>query len=314
MKNQDCNCQKSTSHSKHNGTINDFYSLRNCCPALQLTIPDDLIENHRKFVSAPLDDANHCSIPFLAFRNGYLAEFTRPIHRFALDSIKLRSNLTNQYKSDFRETWILGADELSRYKKSRNYLSRLGELHFAQWLEGQQWEITNLEMYGGNFDVEGTQNDVGATSFEVKFLSRREVVFELINDSFANPRTHSLGVYSPIDYLLFRLHEAAHQLQKANTKKIAVAIIEDYDLSYKIPLKENWINWKQPVFLKKDSEIQDFLNARYAENPNLDSDLTASISTLSEIWILRYNDNFELHREHKILISQAQCTGSGLET
>jgi len=302
IQDQACSCSVHSVPSELNEQITDFYDLRNSCPALKLTIPDGIVQEHLKFTISKPDGAHHCSIPFLAYRRGCLVDFTKSLHRFALDGNKLQKEVTAQYKSDLRETWIFETDEISRFKKARSYLSRLAELDFARWLESQQWHVSNLEMYGGQFDVEGLQKGGIATTFEVKFLAQREVLFELNLASFTNPTTGWLGVYSPIDYLLFRLHEAARKLQEANTKRIAVAIVSDYDISYKIPLSEGWIDWASPKFLKRDSEIQQFLSAEYAMNQNLDTDLRTSISKLDEIWVLRYKDISRLHLEHRIIV------------
>jgi hypothetical protein len=158
-------------------------------------------------------------------------------------------------------------------------------------------------MYGGPFDVEGLGKDDIAASFEIKFLAQREVLFELTRASFTNPTAGGLGVYSPVDYLIFRLYEAARKLQETDAKRIAVAIVSDYDISYKIPLSEGWIDWANPGFLKRDSEIQVFLSDQYAKNRNLDADLRSYISALNEIWVLRYKDTFELQLEHRIRVS-----------
>jgi len=107
-------------------------------------------------------------------------------------------------------------------------------------------------------------------------------------------------MYSPLDYLLFRLYEAARQLQNTHTNRIAVAIVSDYDVSYKIPLSEKWIDWESPSFLKRDPEIHAFLSAQYVSNPNLDADLKTLIAGLNEIWILRYKGPFDLERMHRI--------------
>lgn len=304
VRDQSCSCSVHSVPSELDEQIAAFYDLRNACSALKLTIPDEILQEHFKFTTSKSDGAHHCSIPFLAYRHGCLADFTKSLHRFALDGNKLRKEVTTQYKSDLRETWGLGSDEISRFKKGRNYLSRLAELDFARWLESQQWHVSNLEMYGGQFDVEGLQKGGVTTTFEVKFLAQREVLFELNLASFTNPTAGSLGVYSPIDYLLFRLHEAACKLQKTDARRIAVAIVSDYDLSYKIPLSEGWIDWLNPRFLKRDSEIQQFLSAEYAKNQNLDADLITSISSLNEIWVLRYKDTFELHLEHRMIVPQ----------
>lgn len=300
---QACSCLINSVPSHLDEQITSFYNLRGDCPVLQLTIPDEIAQAHLKFVAAEPDEAYHCSVPFLAFRRGCLADFTKSLHKFAVNDRKLRTEVTAQYKSDLRETWVLETDEISRFRKARNYLSRLAELDFARWLEGQRWRISNLEMYGGPFDVEGLGKDGIPASFEIKFLAQREVLFELTRASFTNPTAGGLGVYSPVGYLIFRLYEAARKLQETDAKRIAVAIVSDYDISYKIPLSEEWIDWANPGFLKRDSEIQVFLSDQYAKNRNLDADLRSYISALNEIWVLRYKETFELQLEHRIRVS-----------
>ena len=267
-------------------------------------IPDELSERHLNFTTEVSDAANHCSEPFLAYRRGCLAEFTNSLHRFAFDGTDSRI-IMKQYISDLRENWVLEDNDISRFKKARIYRSRLAEIDVARWLETQQWQISNLEMYGGEFDIEGSDNDHVPTAFEVKFLAQREVLFELSRASFMNPIVVRLGVYSPMDYLLFRLYEAARQLQNTRANRIAIAVVSDYDVSFKIPLSEGWIDWNNPSFLKRDSEIHEFLLKEYMRNPNLDTEIKTFLTGLSEIWILRYKEgSFELQREHRILLSQ----------
>ena len=291
---QTCVCSSHLLQSEFEKQIDGFYQLRKSCPALQLTISDQMLEQHIAFTKSPPDASHHSSVPFLAYRSGLLGDFTKSLHRFVIGK-----EISNQYKSDLRETWVLESDEISRFKKFRNYQSRLAELDFAKWLEAEQWEISNLEAYDGRFDVEAKSSTQEVVNFEVKFLAQREIVFESIRDSFANPTVARLAVYSPVDYLLFRLYEAAQQLKDSTAHSIAVAIVEDYQLSFKIPLSENWIDWNNPQFLKRDSEISAFLEEKYKENSNLNADLITAIKSLDEIWILHYNNNFELELLHR---------------
>ena len=291
---QTCVCSSHLLQSEFEKQIDGFYQLRKSCPALQLTISDKILEQHIAFTKSPPDASHHSSVPFLAYRRGLLGDFTKSLHRFVIGK-----EITNQYKSDLQETWVLESDEISRFKKFRNYQSRLAELDFAKWLEAEQWEISNLEAYDGRFDVEAKSSTQEVVNFEVKFLAQREIVFESIRDSFANPTVARPDLCSPVDYLLFRLYEAAQQLKDSLAQHIAVAIVKDYQLSFKIPLSENWIDWNNPQFLKRNSEISAFLEEKYKENSNLDADLITAIKSLDEIWILRYNNNFELELLHR---------------
>jgi hypothetical protein len=185
--NQPCSCSLRTVPSQVEEQIDAFYQLRSACPVLRLTIPDDLAAEHLQFTRTEPDSAYHCSVPFLAFRRTCLPEFTASLHKFAVAGSDVRRDVTDQYLADLRETWVFENDETSRFRKARNYLSRLAELDFALWLESQDWHVSNLEMYGGAFDVEAHSENGVATKFEVKFLAQREVLFELNHASFTTP-------------------------------------------------------------------------------------------------------------------------------
>ena len=279
-----------------------FYELREACQALRMSIPEGIVNEHRAFTTADLDDANHASVPFLAYRRGRLLAFTEALHELAIEAGGFRREVTTQYRRDLQETWLLEKDSISRFKKSRNYLSRLTELEFALWLRKELWRLNQLELYGGNFDIEANSPEQVATAFEVKFLAQREVVFELNRAAFQTTTAGHLGVYSPVDYLVFRLFEAAVKLKESSARRIAVAIVSDYQISYQIPLSENWVDWKRPKFLRRDTEIDEFLAKQYAANPGLDADMESAIPLLGEIWIMHYNAK-GLELAHRIEIS-----------
>ena len=297
---ENCSCADRTLPAVPQERAPAFYGRREHCPALKLTIPDSLLEKHCEFSTSPADSAYHCSVPLLAYCLGHLPEFTDLIHRYLLEGINYRSSLTSQYKSDIRETWVLESDSTARYRAARLYQSRIAELSFARWLERSGWEISSLEAYGGAFDVSAVSPAGQVVDFEIKFLAQREVVFELNRASFQSPVAGWLGMYSPIDYLLFRIYEAARQLARSNSTRIAVAIVKDYQVSYKIPLTENWIDWTNPTFLRRDSEIDAFLARQYEINQNLDIDLRRAIAEVDEVWILKDGEPFDLALAHQL--------------
>lgn len=284
--------------------ISAFYELRSACAALHsVVIPDNTLTRHRAFTESAPDAANHSSVPFLAFCNGYLAQFTAPLHRFVLDESVHKGRVTQQYSTDLCEKWMFEQDELSRFIKSRSFVARWMELRFALWLESMRWTIRNLELYGANVDIDALSPQQLTVAFEVKYLAPREEVFEFALESFANPLVARLSLYSPVDYLLYRVYEAARQLRNSAQCKIVVAIVSDYSLSFKIPLSEGWIDWRQPTFLRRDSEVAAFLEKKLAGNPHLENDVRNCIRTLGEIWIFRRTDELSLRRAHRIRIT-----------
>ena len=297
---QQCVCSDRVLPTDPESRPHAFYAMRDRCPALRFAIPDEILQKHFEFSLAPSDDAHHCSIPILAYCLGHLPEFTELIHKYILESEQLRPDVTQQYRKDFREKWLFESNPVARYRAARLYQSRIAELSFARWLERCGRKISNLEAYGGAFDVSAVSPAGEAVDFEIKFLAQREVVFELNRASFQAPIATWLGMYSPIDYLLFRVFEAARQLEPSLRTRIAVAIVKDYQVSYEIPLTENWIDWTKPSFLRRDSEIEAFLDHQYKGNPDLDIDMQRAIASVSEVWILKDSGPFDLNLAHQL--------------
>lgn len=296
---KDCGCSDGTIANSPEERAAAFYNRRERCPALKLTIPDNVFQKHFEFSISPPDDAYRCSVPLLAYCGGHLSAFTGLLHGYVLDGDQPRADLTPQYRNDLRERWFLEPDTTSRYRSARLYQSRLAELAFVRWLERNKWKISSLEAYGGTFDVSAVSSTGQNVDFEIKFLAQREVVFELNRASFQSPTAGWLGMYSPIDYLLFRVYQAACQLERATATRIVVVIVKDYQVSYQIPLSGNWIDWKNPSFLRRDSEIETFLADQYKANTNLDSDVRHSIAAVDEVWVLRDKGLFELELAHR---------------
>jgi hypothetical protein len=177
---QFCECYQKPLSSNRVDQLAAFYNIREHCPALfEVTIPNEILEEHRRFSMTELDNANHCSIAFYAYLDGWLEDFTEPFHRYVLSGKCICSNVTQQYRKDFRENWFFKHTEIERFKSARRYKSRLSELNFCQWLEFHDWEIIDLEMYGSSFDVEAKKIDQKVTRFEVKYLDSPQEKFEL---------------------------------------------------------------------------------------------------------------------------------------
>ena len=60
---------------------------------------------------------------------------------------------------------------------------------------------------------------------------------------------------TPMDYLVFRVYEAAKKLISSADRRIAVVIVSDYELSYEIPLSENWIE-RPMVLVARDARAE----------------------------------------------------------
>jgi hypothetical protein len=185
-----------------------------------------------------------------------------------------------------------------RFEHARIYQGRLAELGFAAWLHNEGWQIKELEAHGGANDVVASDSEACSFAFEVKYFAGEETLFNLGVNALSGGGT-SFGhvpVYSPVDYLVFRIFEAAKQLIDANHPRIVVAIIQDYNTYYAIPLNEHWIDWMAPRFLRRDSDIDKFLTKKYSRMPDLDAKLSQYIPQLDEIWFYDFSHGLMLRR------------------
>ena len=106
----------------------------------------------------------------------------------------------------------------------------------------------------------------------MKFIGTEDDDFCMILRSLAGlPAVGSVSPQSAANYLLFRVYEAAKQLQRATPPGIAVAIIEDLTWwRFDFPLKNNYIDWRRPGFLPADSVWELFVDKqrrRYPRSP-----------------------------------------------
>lgn len=298
-----CPCQKWES-PEPSLVYQSFEQVRHQCAALRdILVPDSILDQYRSFDESDEDEVLHRSVPVLAIKRGTLGSLTLPLHRLMLDDQAIRSDVVNQYRSDLAEKWLPADDYHKRYELHRIFRSRWIELCFATWLFDNGWKLEGLEAYGGSFDVEASKSESSRAAFEVKYLAEQELLFEIGVKAIGSPdgvAASYLSVYSPIDYLLFRLFEAAKQLEQSPNRKIAVAITEDYEASFRIPLSDSWVNWTYPKLFLKDNEIVPFIEAKKQQVPNLESEIIRRISSLDEIWIFSVKNNFEIHLMHRI--------------
>jgi len=279
-----------------------FDDVRLKCSALRdIVIPNAILDKHRHHRTYDRNGAKHCSVPFQAFKRGYLREFTEPIHRFLLDGIPENQEIKKQYRSDLQETWLFQQKPITRFRKARNFFGRWFELRFAQWLKDSGWNIDNIEAFGGPHDIIATSPEGKNAAFEIKYLAQEELSFELTATAIKTGHSfNSMAVYSPLDYLIYRLYEAAQQLQGFGGMRIAVAIIDEYERSFKIPFDESWIYWDNPSFFRKEADIEPFLRKKLAENPNLEDDLKASFTKIDQIWICKQEKPLGVKKMHVI--------------
>lgn len=175
-----CACKLAAADLGVADLISGFEAIRTKCPALHLClVPDRIWPAYREFCVAESDAAHHVAIALQAYRRGYLSRLTGPIHEFCLEGARTHPNLTNQYRQDLAETWLLRSNALERFKDARRLKGRLTELAFAATLKTRGWKVTGLEALGGLVDVQA-ENETSDYRFEVKHLGVDEVTFDRV--------------------------------------------------------------------------------------------------------------------------------------
>ena len=295
---ESCRCA-SIDTTEHYGSVATFGLVRNECAALrEVLIPDQIWSEYGACRSVKLDEASHRPIAYLAFARRHLSRLTKPIHLFCLDNGARHLSLTSQYRKDLVERWMFKKDAKQRFRAAAKFQGRLWELQFVSWLHHEGWRIESLEAHGGPADVVATCPAGKSFTFEVKYLGKDEILFDLDVKALSGSG-HSgdwISVYSPIDYMLFRVFEAARQLAFSGSPIVVVLILAEYDTYFVIPISEHWIDWRNPKFFRKEVDIEDFLIKKYASNPDLDHEMKHHISRIDQIWFYDISHRLGMRR------------------
>ncbi len=283
-----CACQQTTVVEFDDRLIT-LEELRQKCPALrELLIPDTIWDQFKTFEQSARDNAIHAPILIVSLLDGTLSRVTSPCHKFLLDGDHVKAQLTEQYRQDLQERWIIETDEVERHRKSKSFQGKIVELQIAEWLENQGWEISNLEALGGSVDIEGVRPLLHKAVVEVKFIGQRDEEFEQMVKALTGLPAGGVGpTHLGCNYLLFRVYESAVKLKKASKHRIAIAVIDNIAWTFfHIPLRHNWIDLKRPSFFDVGKKWDSFLQEQKKRYPDIDTDLAGTINTLSELWIV----------------------------
>lgn len=275
----------------HENSIKRLGQIRSDCAALKVLVDDELWPRfeawHRFYDRA----ACHQSVLLKPLERGYLDTVTAPIHRYLLPSW---SEINPNYRSDLSEDWMLNDDEIERNRRSKMFRSRLVELQFASWLEAEDWTILGLEALGGSSDIKACSPEGRRTSFEMKFIGLEDKSFgEEIEALNYPPKVIRLDPYENLDYLTVRICDAADQLSQEKDHKVALIVVDNfYWHRFDLQIQERWANWST-----QDLQLKRPTYATVNGNNPWSSDLSAIRRHLNEIWIFRWDDRFEFHRE-----------------
>jgi len=284
-------------------SIDVLESIRNGCPALRsVFLPDDTWPDFKAWHAEPDSVAAHRSMLLLALERGHLARLTSPIYRYLVEGGGVRPCVRRQYVNDLRERWMHYPEPLERHQKSRIFTGRVTELQCAEWLEARGWVIAGLEASRMGPDIEARNASGALTAFEVKSIGSEDDDFEMILRSMAEgPSGGAVSAYSGINYLLFRVFEAAKQLAQFDGHRVAVAVIDDLTWwRFERPLENHWIDWENPTFLGHDAAWGMFTKEQEGRYPNLKAELSSVVGGIDAAWILRRSYGYEYHLEHEL--------------
>ena len=208
---------------------------------------------------------------------------------------------TRQYVTDLRETWMLDPDPGTRNRLCRTFRGRVIELQVAARLEDCGHVIVGMEATRQGPDIE-TISFAGPTAFEVKFFGQADEDYLVLLHAMQNgPSGGPVSLPGPINYLLFRVYEAARQLRRTtDQKKTAIVVIDEMGWHrFNMQLKHNWIDWASPQFLGHRSEWEGLLSLQ-KQPSGLPSNLGATIHELNSLQIFRQDYAFGFHLEKEI--------------
>lgn len=276
-------------------------TIRSECTALHsVLLPVEVWPKFKAWHGKPDAAAFHCSMLLLALKRGHLKQLTHPIHRYLIKDSEVRADLRLQYVKDLPERWMYYDDALERHQKSRIFTGRIVELQCAEWLEAHDWTITALDALQQGPDIEARDPSGCVTAFEVKFIGTQDGDFTRILNSIASgPSWGGISAYSGINYLLFRLYQAAKQLGRFDRPRIAVAVIDDSTWrKFKVQLKNGWLDLRNPRFLGSDPGWEEFIAKQERRYPELRVDLAPTLGALDAAWVFRQRYGYEYSREY----------------
>ncbi len=216
-----CVCMLARSRRDANA-VKTLERIRPHCPALHyLFLPDNTWPAFKNWHERPDTVAYHRSMLLLALERGHFARLTGPVHRYFIEGEALRLDVQPQYRADMRERWMLNTDPQLRNRLSGLFSARIVELQFAEWIEATRgMAIVSLEATRPGPDIEARDASGAAVAFELKAIGIPYDDFEIILQSISDgPSGRAISPYAAINFMLFRIYEAAKQLAHCTARE-----------------------------------------------------------------------------------------------
>ena len=203
---------------------------------------------------------------------------------------------------------MLNEKAIERHRQSKIFSGRVTELQCAAWLETRNWRITGLEAWRADSDIQAIDASNRPTAFEVKFIGLEDIDFSMILRSIAEGSSaQAVSTCSGINYLLFRVYEAAKQLAKFNGRRVAVTVIDDMAWArIKMPLENNYIDWAKPAFLDAGWRWEKFLREQEGRYPAIRTELHGVVRSIDTAWVVTRSHEHEYHLESELPVQQGE--------
>jgi hypothetical protein len=149
-----------------------------------------------------------------------------------------------------------------------------------------------LEALGGAFDIEATSPHGKISAIEVKYIGVEDWQFEnnLKSLKSGNAVASGFSVYSGYNYILFRIYEAAKQLEKFLGDRYVFIVISNLTWgNSEMAIEWNWI--RHPLHFFEFSKWKGNVSDSFAESinkyPNIEKEINEVLNKIKEVWIIK---------------------------
>jgi len=161
-------------------------------------------------------------------------------------------------------------------------------------MSARGWRVTGLAALGADVDIAAVSPAEQAYGFEVKYVGHATSEFLVEVDALANPAGGGGAVSMVNDaanYLLFRVYEAAKQLQNYGQRNGVAVAIEQRTWAR---LQRNAaVSWEAPAFLGASDRWNAFLERQRARYGNFEAEMAEIVPRLDRLCIMRVTGSHE---------------------
>lgn len=268
-------------------------------------IPDSIWPDYQRTLMTSKKE--HYLIPTIygLIASGTLSNLTWPIHKHILKFARNNpGSKFNQLRDHYKIKYNCSSGRHAAFKRTYGHYV---ELAFTGWLEQRLYRVKNLELIGGQNDIEA-RRFLTTYFFEAKHIGVSDEDFNSICNSI--DRKGALNSWcdgAVINFVYSKIFDAALQLRPQSRKgrKVAAITIDEFSFEkINFYLKQNcFFDWKNPNFVSNNIEkkAQDFLNKTKKRYQEKHFDVSEAQNILDEIWFFR-ESSLVFERKYKISI------------